>query len=272
MRLLDIATYFTPREGSAPTVGAELDDDAVLRAYAYPEALTRPWIRVNFVSSIDGAVTADGASAGLGTPADKRVFDVLRGAADAVVVGAGTARSENYGGVRLPEWARARRVALGQQPVPPVVVVTGSASLDPRSRLFTDTDVPPTIITTTSAPADARRRLQNAGASVFALKTDAVFASGVSEILDSAGHRRILLEGGPGLFGTFLDDDAVDEVCLTTSPVVVGGSAGRISRSSTASLHAMKRAHVIADDDGTVLTRWVRTRSRDVAESSRSEK
>lgn len=272
MRLLDIATYFTPDNEFALVPGTDLDDRLLRRAYAYPSPLTRPWIRVNFVSSIDGAVSADGVSAGLGTPADKRVFEVLRAAADAVVVGAGTVRSENYGGVSLPASVRARRTASAQAPVPPIVVVTASASLDPDSRLFTDTEVAPMIITSVSAPADARRRLEEAGGLVVALETESVTTAGVKAALDAAGYRRILLEGGPGLFGTFLDDDAVDEVCLTTSPMVVGGSAGRISHSRAASMHTMTRAHVVADDDGTLLTRWVRRRENDADSDGPSPK
>ena len=38
---------------------------------------------------------------------------------------------------------------------PPIAVVTGSADLDPASRLFTETVVPPIILTLATAPAPA---------------------------------------------------------------------------------------------------------------------
>jgi hypothetical protein len=44
---------------------------------------------------------------------------------------------------------------------------------------------------------------------------------------------------------------------LTMSPVLVAGTAGRISHSAAASIQRMTRAHVLADDDGTLLTRWI---------------
>ncbi|MDT7772320.1 MAG: hypothetical protein QOC67_1244, partial [Pseudonocardiales bacterium] len=75
-----------------------LGDDELDRLYAYPESLDRPYIRVNFVASADGAATADGLSAGLSSAPDRRLFDVLRQLAEVVLVGAGTARAENYGG------------------------------------------------------------------------------------------------------------------------------------------------------------------------------
>src|SRR3546814_3976996 len=77
-------------------------------------------MRVNFVSSIDGCVAVDGVSGGLGTPADKSVFGILRELCDVVVVSAGTARAENYGGVQVSDEARARRTADGLAPVPPI--------------------------------------------------------------------------------------------------------------------------------------------------------
>ncbi|NUS42915.1 MAG: hypothetical protein HOQ24_04405, partial [Mycobacteriaceae bacterium] len=98
--------------------------DQLRQAYAYPEPLERPWLRLNFVTSIDGAVTMDGTSGGLGTDLDHRVFALLRELADVVLVGAGTVRAENYGGARPDAAQRARRTARGQAPVPVVAVVT----------------------------------------------------------------------------------------------------------------------------------------------------
>ena len=67
------------------------------RSRAVCRAGDRAWLRVNFVSTLDGAVSgADGRSGSINTPADHRVFRVLRELADAVVVGAGTVRAEGY--------------------------------------------------------------------------------------------------------------------------------------------------------------------------------
>src|SRR6201747_688838 len=47
-------------------------------------------VRVNFIASVDGAVTIAGKSRGLQTPGDNLVFAALRDLADVVLVGAGT--------------------------------------------------------------------------------------------------------------------------------------------------------------------------------------
>ncbi|MBC8091356.1 MAG: dihydrofolate reductase family protein, partial [Pseudonocardia sp.] len=133
----------------------ELDDAALAAHYDYPADLARPFVRVNFVASLDGAVSVDGRSGGLGTDADKRVFGLLRELAEVVLVGAGTARAEDYRG--------ARKNTRGRGTPPPVVVVTGSADLDPTARLFTDTVTPPIVLTVAAAPADRRERLAAAG-------------------------------------------------------------------------------------------------------------
>ncbi|WP_430332239.1 pyrimidine reductase family protein [Rhodococcus sp. ACT016] len=254
---LDIATYFTRDEGSTARP-PELGDDDLRSLYGYPARLDRPWVRVNFVSSIDGAVTVEGASAGLGTPADKRVFAVLRELADVVVVGAGTARTENYGGARTdPDLAR-RRVVAGLSEVPPIAVVTASGRVDPTSRLLTDTVVPPLVLTSARADSDNLGRLHTAGARVEVVSDGDVTGQAVVAALQRRGLRRVLCEGGPGLFGTLTADGVVDELCLTTSPQLVAGAAGRIAISPGAHPTPMTRAHVLGDDDGTLLTRWVR--------------
>ena len=50
----------------------------------YPR-FTRPTLRVNFIASVDGAVTVDGVSGGLHGPGDKEIFDVLRRSCDALI-------------------------------------------------------------------------------------------------------------------------------------------------------------------------------------------
>ncbi|OZC99641.1 hypothetical protein CH275_21900 [Rhodococcus sp. 06-235-1A] len=260
MQLLDIGTYFTSEQAhlARPAVGSELSDDAVRALHTYPNDLDRPWIRTNFVASLDGSVSADGASAGLGTPADARLFGILRELCDAVLVGAGTVRAENYGGVSLSTEAKARRVASGLAPVPTIVVVTASGSIDANSRLLTDTDVLPVVVTSAAADGSQVAALRSAGATVITVTGESVSTGDIVATLTDLGFLRILCEGGPGLFGQLVADGAADDLCLTISPMLVAGTAGRIAHSAGASEAPMHRAHVLGDSDGTLLTRWVR--------------
>ena len=71
----------------------ELDLLGLAEAYAYPR---ERWLRANFVTSTDGAAYVDGRSEGLSSAGDKQVFGILRVLTNVVLVGAGTARAEEY--------------------------------------------------------------------------------------------------------------------------------------------------------------------------------
>jgi riboflavin biosynthesis pyrimidine reductase len=227
----------------------EVDDAALGAHYAWPDEPAAPYVRANFVSSVDGAVSVDGRSGGLGTAADKAVFGLLRELAEVVLVGAGTVRAERYRGARRP--------TRGRPTPPPIAVVTGSADLDAESGLFTDTVVAPLILTTESAPSENRRTLAAAGGEVVVLPRltpDVLLAE-----LSRRGLNRVLCEGGPLLLGTLQAADAVDELCLTLSPLLAGGGAGRIARGPDGSPpRAMTLVGVLHADD-TLLLRYRRS-------------
>ncbi|MCW2605463.1 MAG: bifunctional deaminase-reductase domain protein, partial [Frankiales bacterium] len=68
-----------------------------------------PYVRGGMLQSADGTVAHDGSSRPLQRPGDLLVFRTLRQVADVVLVGAGTARDEDYGPVVLDAAARAWR-------------------------------------------------------------------------------------------------------------------------------------------------------------------
>ncbi|NMD95859.1 pyrimidine reductase family protein [Rhodococcus sp. BL-253-APC-6A1W] len=241
-----------------PASPTDVGDDRLRQLYAYPEGLERPWMRVNFVSSLDGAVAVEGRSGALGTPSDKKVFGLLRELADVILVGAGTVRTENYGGARTSETLRARREADGLDAVPPIAVVTTSCYFPSDLRLFTDTAVPPIVFTSASAPVANRRRAEDAGADVRVIADDTIDGAALLAAVTKAGWTRVLCEGGPQLFGSMIEADIVDDLCLTFAPVLAAGAAGRIASTPTPVVTPMRRTHLVADDDGTLLTRWIR--------------
>ena len=61
-----------------------VEEDRLGQYYAYPENLTSCWVRANFISSLDGAATADGRSGALGGAGDRAVFRLMRELADVV--------------------------------------------------------------------------------------------------------------------------------------------------------------------------------------------
>lgn len=224
------------------------------RLYAYP-ASDRPWVRTNFVSTLDGAAYAgDGKSGSLGGPVDKEVFALLRSLADVIIVGAGTARTERYEPVGPDEVDAELRARLGLAAVPPIAVV--SRRLDIPDALVGEGQL---VITTSDAPPAALDMLRES-MDVLALGEGHIDWSAVLDVLAERGLRRVLCEGGPSLHGELVSLDLVDELCLTIAPIMSSGAAPRIAHSPAFVEHAMQLGHVF-DADGVLLTRWVRARS-----------
>lgn len=239
---------------------SSIGDGEPAQYYAYPEALSACWVRASFISSLDGAATAEGRSGALGGAGDRAVFRLMRELADVVVVGAGTVRVESYSGAQLGVAERQRRCARGQHEVPPIAIVTRSADLDHDLPVFTQTEVPPLLLTTREAAADARARYAGL-AEVYdcsAADTGDVDLGAALRTLAALGLIRVLAEGGPSLLGTFIADGLLDELCLTIAPTVVGGGSKRIADGHRELITRLRRRHVLTDDEGYLYTRYSR--------------
>jgi riboflavin biosynthesis pyrimidine reductase len=238
-----------------PDTAAALDEAALARWYPRTDS---PTLRVNFVSSVDGAVTLNGFSEGLSSRGDKRVFGVLRMVCDALVVAAGTLRHEGYGPLRLDEARRAWRRDNGLPEFPTLVVVSGSLALDPKQAAFADAPVPPVVVTHAAAPGRLRAALAAVADVVEVGEVGEVGEARVDlaamvEELHERGFRQLLCEGGPLLFGGLTEADLVDEVCLTISPLLAGAGAGRITAGPPSAPRALTLRHVLAADGGLLL-------------------
>lgn len=235
---------------------ADLDVDALAEVYAYPARLDRPWTRVNFVTSVDGAATVDGRSGGLGHPADAVLFPLIRDLADVVLVGAGTAVAEGYSGIaRSDARTRARRLR-GLSDVPPIAVVTKGATLEPDAPVLTDTDVAPLVVTCARADQDRVRAYRAAGAEVLVAGETDVDLPWLLGEFGRRGWSRVVCEGGPALFAAMLAADLVDELCLTVSPLLVGGAAQRVLRDSSDSVPLELRLDSVVRAQSALLLRY----------------
>ncbi|GFE21441.1 pyrimidine reductase family protein [Streptomyces libani] len=252
--------------GSTDPTDREWTLDELAEAYAYPAAddparSGRPgWLRANMVSSLDGAAHHEGRSQPLSGAADMRIFGVLRGLADAVVVGAETVRQEGYRPARAREAFAARRAAAGQGPAPAIAVVTAGLGLDFTLPLFTEPHVPTVVLTGAGAPADRVDRARAAGAEVlFAGEGLGVDPARVAGVLAGRGHRRLLTEGGPRLLGQLAAADALDEMCLSLAPVVAVGDAPRIMNGPAVAVPERFALASVLEEAGFLFTRYRRS-------------
>ena len=213
-------------------VGPDTDDLAVL--YAAPR---RPWLRVNMVSTVDGAATgANGKSGSINDAVDRQVFQQLRAMADAIVVGAGTVRVEGYRPADRP-----------------LVVVSRQAAVPDTLR-----NAPPGSVlmaTCETAPGldDARRLLgvQN----VLVLGSHRVDLPLLKQVLADRGWGDLLCEGGPRLLRDLLASGAADELCQTVVPRLLAGEHTRITHG--APVDVPLHLHRLLESGGTLLYRWL---------------
>jgi riboflavin biosynthesis pyrimidine reductase len=205
------------------------------------EALYRPpslpWLRVNMVSTLDGAANGEsGKSGSINDESDKQVFRALREQADAIVVGAGTARTERY-----------RAAAV------PLVVVSHRGLVPDQLR-----DAPPgkVLLVTCSDSLGLDECRATLGADqVIVVGESQVDLSAMKAALVERGFRNLLSEGGPHLLRDLLDAGAADELCLTWVPRLIGGVHPRIL--AGASVDTTMRLAVLLEQDGTLIGRWI---------------
>ena len=190
-------------------------------------------VYANFVSSIDGIVALEGGTAPSGgiisgrNEADRFVMGLLRAFADAVLVGAGTVRAEGGKALWTPDYIfpvateafTALRRSLKRQKTPRLVIVSARGDLNPSDRAL---QAGALILTTAAAAGRLRKVMPNATEVRAISEADHLEVGDIFDAVQAEGHRTILTEGGPKLFGQFVADDRVDELFLTVSPVLVG--------------------------------------------------
>jgi riboflavin-specific deaminase-like protein len=206
-------------------------DEVLEEVYAdlrLPAASGRPWVALGMVTSVDGAASRDGRTSELGGEADHHAFRALRDAADAVLVGAGTVREEDYGPGTGTEARRRRRVAKGLAPAPRLVVVSGSLTLEPAARVFGDREHPPLVVTTEEAARSERGRQLGEVAELITAGEAELDLAAALDALHRRGLERVVCEGGPSLNAALLAAGLVDELFLTVDPLLVGTDAPRI--------------------------------------------
>jgi riboflavin biosynthesis pyrimidine reductase len=213
-------------------------------------------LRAGFVLSADGGGAVAGSSRGLQSPADQAVLAALRAVSDAVVVGAGTARAEGYGPVRVRPQGREWRAARGRSAVPALVLVSRSLRLDPSDRCFAG----PAVVVTCAAADPVRRAALAEVADVVVAGDDDVDLPAAVALLRERGLHRLVCEGGPALLTSLLAADLVDELCLTTAAVLLG-TAPTLLVAPLPAPRALRLVHLVDGGDGSLLTRWAVSRA-----------
>ena len=204
----------------------------------FPAPGAGPHVIGNFVMTLDGVVSlgiagrTNGDEISGSNRHDSMVMALLRAAADAVIIGAGTLHQSPHH-VWTPEFVfppldgsyRMMRARMGRQNPPLCVVVSAGGTLDLDLPVFTGGKAPAAIITTAGGEKAIRKKGVPSGVQVIPAGDLSTLT--IREILDALAHlipggNIFLVEGGPHLIGQFFDQGELDELFLTLSPRLAG--------------------------------------------------
>jgi riboflavin biosynthesis pyrimidine reductase len=218
--------------------------------YGGPLGLTRPALYANFVSTVDGAVAIPALPQSnkiisAGSQADRFVMGLLRAAAEVVLIGSGTLHGSpdtlwtatHAFPPAAGAFAELRR-NRGLSASPTLAVLTGSGDIDLRHPAL---EAGALVLTTTRGGDALRGRLPSTSTLLVVGDGPRLTGSQAVHRLRRRGHRLILSEAGPHLFGSLLAAGLVDELFLTVSPLL----AGQATQAST--LHLVEGTTLLPD-------------------------
>jgi diaminohydroxyphosphoribosylaminopyrimidine deaminase / 5-amino-6-(5-phosphoribosylamino)uracil reductase len=178
----------------------------------------RPYIHAKWAMTLDGKIaTRCRDSKWISGEASRRVVHDIRGRMDAILVGIGTVLADDP-----------RLTARPAHPRNPARIVLDSKGRIPlESQLVATAGQVPTFVFTTTAMPEAKRQALTA-------RSCGVEVVGGSpcpdpaEVLQRLGQWRftnVLVEGGAGILGSFLDAGLIDEVHVFIAPILAGGES-----------------------------------------------
>ncbi|HEX2391960.1 MAG TPA: dihydrofolate reductase family protein [Solirubrobacterales bacterium] len=196
------------------TVGEQLDG---YRPWEEPHE-ERPFLAVNFATTLDGRATIEGVSGPIGSDTDTAMLAGLRTRFDAVMIGAGTMRAERYGPLVARPETRERRESIGVPPDPLMVLISGRLDLPWEARLFTEEG---RVLIFTASEAEP----PETASSVEVIRHDGRvdLAAAMRHLRQERGVRALLCEGGPHLHAQLQAAQLVDDLFLTIAPKLNGG-------------------------------------------------
>jgi riboflavin-specific deaminase-like protein len=212
-----------------------------LKPLALPE---RPYLILNFATTLDGRAAIDGRSGPIGSETDLEMLQRLRTRVDAVMIGAGTMRAERYGRMVSDPQLRAYRERTGLPHDPLAVIVSNRLELPWDAGLFTDGGGRVVIFT-----ASDREPPETATPVTVVRHPDGVELDRALDWLrNERGICSVLCEGGPTLHGRLREGGLADELFLTIAPKIAGGEGPRVLEGALPHIDNVELAWLLESD------------------------
>jgi len=183
-----------------------------LRPYLHHRRTSRPWVVLKLAATIDGRVAApDGSSQWITGPEARADGHRLRAESDAILVGAGTVRTDDPS-LTVRDWP------------PPELGIDPAGVRDPRR------------VVLGSAPAESN------------VHPCLEFEGEIPDLLDQLGAEgvvQLMVEGGPRVAHAFHHPRMVDEYVVYVAPALFAGSdaAGLFAGAGAMSIEGVWRGH-----------------------------
>jgi diaminohydroxyphosphoribosylaminopyrimidine deaminase/5-amino-6-(5-phosphoribosylamino)uracil reductase len=178
----------------------------------------RPWVILKWAQSLDGKIaTRTGDSKWISDERCRAHAHRVRGRMDAILVGRSTVLTDDP---QLTARAgRVRRVATR-------VILDTQLRTPTAAKLIQSAHTAPTwVIGGVRAPRLRAKALKAAGCDVHRVACDGrrVALPAVLDLLGAHGMTNVLVEGGGGLLGAFIDQHLADELHMYVAPLLIGG-------------------------------------------------
>jgi riboflavin-specific deaminase-like protein len=233
---------------AAETTVAEQLHGLDLKPLALPD---RPYLILNFATTLDGRAAIDGRSGPIGSATDSEMLQRLRTRVDAVMIGAGTMRAERYGRIVSDPQLRAyrERTLLAHDPL--AVIVSNRFELPWDAGLFTDGGGRIVIFTASKKePPETKTPL------TVVRHPDGVELDRALEwLLTERGIRSVLCEGGPTLHGRLREGGLADELFVTFAPKIAGGEGPRLLEGALTDVEQVELAWLL-ESGGELFARY----------------
>ena len=193
-----------------------LEDDAreINAGFLKRETEGLPWVTLKFAASLDGKIaTGSGQSQWITGPDARRYVHLLRANHDAILVGSGTALSDD------PDLRVRLRGLENRSPVR--VVFDTKAQMPKAAQMFQTTEDTPVWIYHAKEFSVA-----STAATAIATDTDVKGIDPVAALRDMAarGITRVFCEGGGSLAASLLENDLVDELVTFHAGLSIGAN------------------------------------------------
>ena len=195
-----------------------------------------PFITLKIAQSIDGKISSSkNKQTWLTGTESKKFVHQLRAEYDAVLVGAGTVRSDNP--------LLTVRAVKGRNPIK--IIVDGKLSAPIESKIFNCSQTEKTWMFT-SSKSDIRKRkmLASKGVKIFTLlpsKKNSLNIKSILKILAESKITSVLVEGGSEIFNQFVKQKLYDEIIILQAPLILGKGVNGVNLDSLKNLKLLSK-------------------------------